>query len=92
MRIEVTQSDIHNGLQHTGWKCPIALAIRRAGCSTITVGADSLLVMQDTGNVASRIPLSKTVSRWIENFDSGAKCEPFAFDVPLEEYALPLTA
>ena len=87
MRIEVTAEDIAKGERLRACRCPVALALSRAGFEEPEVypsygpddyspgGAGEIIAGGD------RFALPLTVDRFVAAFDEGKPVEPFAFDL-----------
>ena len=89
MIINVTQSDIDNGIRNSTCSCPIALAAKRA----INDGALPSVCCSDIefeykterdGDVVYRFKSAylPTIARdFIRKFDNGGTVEPFSFEI-----------
>lgn len=89
MRIEVTESDIKNGVAEDMDSCPIALAAGRAvgkaaglsGSWPVRVSNQFLGMYQGEGEPYSYLLLPNEASIFVHDFDFGRKVEPFSFEV-----------
>lgn len=86
LHFQISAEDIAAGVRSACTSCPVALAIRRQGFPEARVSSMAIHLtraqlrdLDDEG-----IPLPSVVYRWINLFDSGARMEPFGFelDVP----------
>ena len=74
MRIEVTDSDIAQGLRHECHQCPIAYALRRAsGVYDVMAGAKHIRI----GDRGYATPAA--AESFIRHFDQGHTVLPFEF-------------
>lgn len=75
MRIAVTQEDIEQGQRVQSQKCPIALALKRAGATDVSVGRVTAMVD------GTHYHLPTVVEQFVADFDSGKEVEPFEFEL-----------
>ncbi len=84
MRIEVTAEDIAQGQPKQARSCPIALAFLRATAETwAIIGRWATLSRHD--HLARAALLPAEAQGFEDQFDDGLPCEPFAFDVNIED-------
>lgn len=81
MRVEVTAEDIANGKQNHCERCPIALALSRAGAVAPSVFPVNAYWAQTQGGYRSRHRLPGVARTFIAAFDEAGHVEPFAFDI-----------
>lgn len=81
MRIEVSQEDIMTGVPGSFCKCPVALALERAGYRWVVVGG-ALITWQRGKEDFRRVETPKDVRSFITRFDTGFKVSSFSFDMP----------
>jgi len=86
MRINVTQSDINNGLRYTSNSCPIALAVGRAIGKEVEITFETCSVYEMIGDfwrwVPYRLPIE--VSEFIDQFDDELPVAPLEFEFNFE--------
>jgi hypothetical protein len=78
MKIEVTQSDIDNGLSCDSQYCPIALAVRRAGFTNVNV--DESVISVGDGRLFEH---DNERFDFLIHFDRNLEVEPFSFDLDI---------
>ena len=81
IRVDVTAQDIAAGLAKNCQRCPVALALGRAGRDdyAAVVEIDFRLHLE----LQSRwIAAPQEVVEFVERFDAGLRCEPFRFELP----------
>jgi hypothetical protein len=79
MRILVDETCLREGIACDCPRCPVAIAIRKAGAERVTVGTTSVAI-----NGTNYGPPG-WVSECILAIDDGRKVRPFEFDLQLEE-------
>lgn len=86
VRVEVTADDIALGESKDCERCPIALALKRAGALSVQVGDD--LITADFGDGELEASPPKEALRFIAAFDAGGygvpSVAPFAFDAAFD--------
>lgn len=76
--IKVTRKCIEDGRPRSGNACPIALALRSAGCITATVSAhEANFYTRGSGHLWRRLPAR--AKGFVRNFDAGLPVKPFSF-------------
>lgn len=75
--IRVTRDCINKGVRQNTTSCPIARALKEAGCRRVRVGVG---VMEFNGR-SYGVP--KSVARFVSRFDNGVAVWPFSFRLPL---------
>lgn len=88
VRVYVTQKDIKEGVQESPVSCPIALSLRREGCTKVDVGTNdvSFILKEERGRITYELPLR--AKRFIKKFDQKGKgsVKPISFSLtPLLE-------
>ena len=73
----MTQADIDAGEPRICIKCPIALAMRRAGARSAWVGADVAV----TDFAPLSVPLPEEAVEFIRRYDAGEPVQPFSFEL-----------
>lgn len=84
--IQVTADDIREGVREDCCKCPVALAIYRAGIVLVGVRNDEIEVV--VGETYLNLPLPEPARDFIANFDESRpdyrrEPEPFNFEIEL---------
>lgn len=82
MKIYVTQDDIDKGQCGSPYRCPVALAVRRA-CASHQVSVSSYYIVVDELGRAAPGP---QLEQWIWDFDSRRPVAPIEFDLELKHY------
>ena len=78
MKIQVTQADIDNGIPEDDCRCPIALALKRAGYPAYV--GDFKVEMED----GTEVLLPDSARHFIERFDRDfTSVSPFEFDLAI---------
>lgn len=80
MKISVTQEDIDKGERNECRRCPVALALARAGFSGWEVDAGTIFLPHST---AEPIRTPVEVTRFVLDFDEGLPVFPFTFELPV---------
>lgn len=86
MIINVTQEDIENGIRHSCFSCPIALAVKReTGCNCSVESANFHLKARIfmMGSYEAYFP-GKEAEDFINNFDGGKPVKPFSFELDVD--------
>jgi hypothetical protein len=79
--IEVTKDCIKYGQQGSKYYCPIALAMRNAGLTEISV-TEIYIRWKEKGSIASDLlVVPKNIKSFIKCFDKGQKVKPFEFEL-----------
>jgi hypothetical protein len=81
-RVTVTQKDTDKGESVCAWRCPIALATKRAKeAEVVFVFADHLSVTTfvDQKYMSTRFWLSEKAKKFVKDFDSGKRVKPATF-------------
>ena len=82
MKVEVTQEDINRGMPKVCDRCPIALAMRRAGCAFVYVEPHRV-DWRRRGILSGKYSsLPSEATRFIMAFDNAEPVQPFTFEVP----------
>ncbi len=90
VQIEVTADDIANGKPYECVRCPIALAMKRAGIDQVAVG-DRFFCFGPGGpedpnsldDAREHHVLPPEAGRFVDRFDSLQPVEPFSFNVEI---------
>lgn len=88
MKVQVTQDDIDNGACGSPYRCPVALAVRRAVgkldrfYSTQVSVSSYHIVVEGLGHAAP----GPQLEQWIWDFDSHRPVPPIEFDLELKHY------
>ncbi len=69
MIVKITGKHIREGLPRCAFLCPIALAMRDAGCTWTTVGSNTVTARR--GATLYYYALDDTGKRFVKDFDSG---------------------
>lgn len=86
MLINVTQSDIDNGIATEPSMCPLALAIKRAiPGSYVSVGTRDVHIAVPGVHGTEVYAMGKGLSHFTEDFDAGKQVSPFEFELAYQE-------
>ena len=80
--IQVTQTDIDDGVVEHGFACPIWCALRRQlmGEGRFCVNGDEVVFLDGTATgITESLPISAQM--FVQSFDSQKSVEPFSFDL-----------
>lgn len=83
--VEVTEKDIAEGEGKDCFRCPVAIAIRRAVGNPVSVGMVLFKVIGDAGkSFTGRLP--ECASNLVRSFDAFGEVKPISFplDIPSE--------
>jgi hypothetical protein len=87
LRVEVTHDDIARGEREKPCECPVALALKRAGCTGVEVWEGEVLGWFE--GIHFQVPPPDAVDRFVEAFDNGGvsvpSVAPFTFDLDIGE-------
>ena len=78
MKVQVTQECIDKGVKVEPQLCPIALALKGAGFSNVSVGAYTISF--DQGLLAKDLKQNDQMIFFRRNFDNGKHVSPFEFE------------
>lgn len=82
MIVTVTQEDIDKAERGTGWACPVARAMQRAGVPDPYAGK---MWLSQNGSLDGADALCETpaeVATFIDRYDRYLPVEPFSFEIP----------
>ena len=80
MKINVTEDDIKNGVVFACYKCPIALAVKRAvGAANVRVGTETIRIFK--GAVPRHFKMTDAAKVFVKDFDDSKPVQPFSFDL-----------
>lgn len=86
MLINVTQSDIDNGVATEPSMCPLALAIKRAiPGSYVSVGSREVDIAVPGVHGIETYFMGKGLSKFTEDFDNGKQVLPIQFELAYQE-------
>lgn len=80
MKIEVTQEDIKNGHRRDAYRCPVALASKRATGFSVRATQVDITIEHDHNHRKFRTPLE--VGRFIHEYDQALPVHPITFELP----------
>ena len=82
MKIAVTNDHIERGARCSKFLCPVALAMRQAGCESPIIYEHVIWVrMKSSGHMHPVTPTPE-IRKFIKAFDSGEDVEAFTFELP----------
>ena len=83
VRVQVTQQDIDDGKAGEAYRCPVALAARRAfPRQHVRVYAPCIMLIE-SGYPTFDLP--SEARRFVDRFDGGVHVEPFEFDLDVPD-------
>ena len=85
IKVQVTHEDINLGEPLCSWNCPIARAIKRAGCKEVQV-SDRIRFRLKGEYVQVDLKLNEEAMEFVKAFDAGKPVKPFEFEFELESW------
>ncbi len=85
LKVSVTQEHIDQGVTEDSECCPVAYALRAAGCTYVEVG--SMTIDLSLGGEVFELHSPDSVSEFVSEFDMGGKeyVAPFEFELELPD-------
>lgn len=81
--VEVKQKHIRTGKIGAASSCPIALALKDAGCAVSCVGQSEIRFQTPSGIHICIDSPSRIAQQFIARFDGDKPVKPFVFEIPL---------
>lgn len=80
--VSVTKDHIKKGVKSEKDCCPMALAMKDAGCKDVIVDRTAMFFRETNGD-ENAIVLPDDVKRFVDDFDRGMKVKPITFKLTL---------